>query len=56
MAAVDDTANAGLLAHVLPRVMETDEENERVLAALERLDSLPAPTPEEESFLERLTS
>jgi len=55
MAVIDDTAYAGLLAHALPRVIETDEENERLIAELERLDSLPRKTPEEESLAELLT-
>ena len=55
MAVIDDRVYAGLLAHALPRVIETDEENERLIAELERLDSLRRKTPEEESLAELLT-
>lgn len=55
MAVIDDIAYAGLLAHALPRVIETDEENERAIAELERLDSLAQKTPEEGSLAELLT-
>lgn len=55
MAVIDDIAYAGLLAHTLPRVIETDAENERFIAELERLDSLPSRTSEENSLAELLT-
>lgn len=55
MAVIDDVTYAGLLAHTLPRVIETDAENERFIAELERLDSLPAMTSEERSLAELLT-
>lgn len=59
MAVIDDIAYAGLLAHGRllgrPRVIETDAENERMIAELERLDSLPSKTAEEESLAELLT-
>lgn len=55
MAVIDDIAYAGLLAHALPRVIETDGENERMIAELERLDSLLSKTAEEESLAELLT-
>jgi HTH-type transcriptional regulator/antitoxin HigA len=55
MAVIDDIAYAGLLAHALPQVIETDEENERLITELERLDSLPRMTQEEKSLAELLT-
>ena len=55
MAVIDDTLYADLLAHALPRVIETDAENERMIAELERLDALARKTPEEASRAELLT-
>ncbi len=55
MAVIDDIAYADLLAHTLPRVIETDAENERMIAELEKLDSLPRKTPEQKSLAELLT-
>ena len=42
------------LSQVLPRLIETDEENERLIAETERIDSLPNPSPEETEFAERI--
>lgn len=55
MAVIDDVAYADLLVHALPRVIETDAENERMVAELEKLDSLPRKTPEQRSLAELLT-
>src|SRR6266550_1210979 len=55
MAVIDEASYGELLASTLPRVIETDEENERVIAELERLDSLPELTPEQRSLAELLT-
>ena len=41
---IDDVSCSRLLAHALPRVIENDEENERAIAVLERLDSQPTMT------------
>jgi HTH-type transcriptional regulator/antitoxin HigA len=54
MAVIDDVRYGELLAHALPRVIETDEENERLIAELERLDSRNK-SPEEEKLAELLT-
>lgn len=55
MAVIDDIAYADLLSHALPRVIETDAENERMIAELERLDEITKKTPEQESLAELLT-
>jgi len=55
MAVIDEASYGELLASTLPRVIETDAENERVIAELERLDSLPELTPEQRSLAELLT-
>jgi HTH-type transcriptional regulator/antitoxin HigA len=55
MAVIDEVKYGDLLASTLPRVIETDNENERMIAELERLDSLPVKSPEEESLAELLT-
>jgi HTH-type transcriptional regulator/antitoxin HigA len=45
-----------LLARTLPRVIETEEENERIIAELEKLDTRSRPlTPEEEELAELMT-
>jgi HTH-type transcriptional regulator/antitoxin HigA len=54
IAVIDDVRYGELLAHALPRVIETDEENERLIAELERLDSR-GKSPEEEKLAELLT-
>ena len=54
--ALNKTAYARLLAHALPRVIETEAENEEMIAALERLDTLSRPlTLEEESLASLIT-
>lgn len=55
MAVIDSVSYGQLLQEALPRVIETDEENERLLAVLEQLDELPSRTPEQESLAELLT-
>jgi HTH-type transcriptional regulator/antitoxin HigA len=55
MAVIDEASYAELLAKTLPQVIETDEENERLIAELEALDSLPAMTPEQKRLAELLT-
>lgn len=52
MAVIDNAAYGGLLARTLPRVIESDSENERLIAEMERIDSLPNPTPEEQELSE----
>lgn len=54
MAVIDDVSYGRLLARVTPRVIETDAENERAIAELERLDSLPRMTAEQKSLAELL--
>jgi HTH-type transcriptional regulator / antitoxin HigA len=44
-----------LVAANLPRVIHTEEQNERYLAVLEDLHNRPSLTPEEEQFAELLT-
>ena len=45
-----------LLARTLPRVIETEEENERIVAELEKLDTRSRPlTPEEAELAELMT-
>jgi len=55
MAVIDEAKYGDLLASTLPKVIETEHENERMIAELERLDALPAKSPEEESLAELLT-
>ncbi len=55
MAVIDDVSYGKLLARVTPRVIETDAENERAIAELERLDSLPRMTAEQKSLADLLT-
>jgi HTH-type transcriptional regulator / antitoxin HigA len=55
MAVIDDVSYGRLLARVSPRVIETDAENERAIAELERLDSLPRMTAEQKSLADLLT-
>ena len=56
LASVNETAYGKLLARALPRVIKTEEENERILAELEKLDTRGRPlTPEEESLAELMT-
>jgi HTH-type transcriptional regulator / antitoxin HigA len=55
MAVIDNASYGELLAKTLPRVIESDAENERLIAELETLDSLPQKTPEQESLAELIT-
>ena len=55
MAVIDKVSYGNLLVGTLPTIVETDEENDRLIAELVRLDSLPSMTPEEASFAELLT-
>jgi HTH-type transcriptional regulator/antitoxin HigA len=55
MAVIDDVSYGRLLARVTPRVIETDAENERAIAELERLDSLSLMTVEQKSLADLLT-
>jgi HTH-type transcriptional regulator/antitoxin HigA len=49
-------AYAKLLTRALPRIIETEEENQRVIAELERLDARGRPlTREEEKLAELMT-
>jgi HTH-type transcriptional regulator/antitoxin HigA len=53
---INRTAYARLLTRALPRVIETEEENQRVIAELERLDTRGRPlTREEEKLAELMT-
>ena len=52
MAVIDNLAYGGLLANALPRIIESDEENERLIAEMERIDTLPNPSPEERELAE----
>jgi HTH-type transcriptional regulator/antitoxin HigA len=55
-AIINSTAYAKLLARTLPRVITTVEENERIIAELEALDTKGRPlTPEEENLAELMT-
>jgi HTH-type transcriptional regulator/antitoxin HigA len=55
-ATFNSTAYAKLLARTLPRVITTVEENERIIAELEALDTKGRPlTPEEENLAELMT-
>jgi HTH-type transcriptional regulator/antitoxin HigA len=55
MAVINELSYGELLAKTLPRVIETDEENERLIRELETLDSLAERTPEQKSLAELLT-
>jgi HTH-type transcriptional regulator/antitoxin HigA len=49
LAAIDKRSYAKLLTRVLPQIVTTDDENERMIAELEKLDTRGRPlTPEEE--------
>ena len=53
---VDETKYGKLLARSLPHVITTEEENGRMAAELERLDTLGRPlTPEEEYLADLMT-
>src|SRR5580704_2579356 len=55
MAVIDKVSYGRLLARTTPRIIETDAENERAIAELERLDSLPRMTAEQKSLADLLT-
>jgi HTH-type transcriptional regulator/antitoxin HigA len=56
VAAINKAAYGRLLARAAPRVIETDDENERVIAELEKLDRRGRPlAPEEERLAQLLT-
>lgn len=55
MAVIDEVSYGKLLARAVPRVIETDAENERAIAELERLDTLPRMTAEQKSLADLLT-
>ena len=49
LAAIDKRSYAKLLTRVLPQIITTDDENDRMIAELEKLDTRGRPlTPEEE--------
>jgi HTH-type transcriptional regulator/antitoxin HigA len=56
VATINEAAYGKLLARALPRVIKTAEENERIVAELEKLDTRGRPlTPEEENLAELIT-
>jgi HTH-type transcriptional regulator/antitoxin HigA len=56
VATFDKTAYGKLLARALPRVIKTEEENERMIEELERLDTRGRTlSPEEENLAELMT-
>ena len=55
MAVINETSYGRLLAKALPRVIETDAENERAIAELEPLSALPRKSPEQAALAELLT-
>ena len=56
VATINNAAYGKLLARALPRVIKTEEENERIVAELEKLDTRGRPlTPEEENLAELMT-
>jgi len=53
---VNEAVYGKLLARAAPRVIKNKEENERIIAELEKLDTRGRPlTPEEENLAELLT-
>jgi HTH-type transcriptional regulator/antitoxin HigA len=53
LATIDEAAYGKLLARARPRVIKTEEENERIVGQLETLDTRGRPlTPEEEDLAE----
>jgi HTH-type transcriptional regulator/antitoxin HigA len=50
MAVIDKAAYGQLLAETLPRVIQSDRENDRLIAEMERIDTLPHPTPEQKAL------
>src|SRR6266852_1183699 len=56
VAAINEIAYGKLLARALPRVIQTNEENQTMIAELEKLDTRGRPlTPEEEELAELMT-
>jgi HTH-type transcriptional regulator/antitoxin HigA len=55
MAVINDTSYGQLLLQTLPKVIQSDEENERLITELERLDTLPQKSPEQDALAELLT-
>ena len=56
LATMNEAAYGKLLARALPRVIETKEENERMIAVLEKLDTRGRPlTPEEAQLAALMT-
>jgi HTH-type transcriptional regulator/antitoxin HigA len=54
--AINEVAYGKLLAKALPRVIQTEEENGMMVAALEKLDTRSRPlTPEEEKLAELMS-
>src|SRR5262245_46191082 len=49
--AIDKTAYSKLLTRVLPHVIKTERENERMLAEIEKLDTCGRPLTREEELL-----
>jgi len=54
VATIDEAVYRKLLARTLPRVIETDAENERMIAELEKFDMLGRPLTREEEKLAQL--
>jgi HTH-type transcriptional regulator/antitoxin HigA len=52
MAVIDKTAYGELLAETLPRVIRSDRENERFIARMEEIDSLPHPSAAQKALSE----
>jgi len=56
LAAINKRSYARLLTRVLPQIITTDDENERVIAELEKLDTHGRPlTPEEERLAQLMS-
>lgn len=54
-AAINEKVYGKLLMRLLPRPIETEEQNERAIQLLEQLDIREDLTPEEEALAELLT-
>src|SRR5712691_3268016 len=56
VAIINEAAYGKLLARTLPRVIETEAENKRMIAELEKFDMLARPlTPEEQELTQLMT-
>lgn len=56
VATINDTVYSKLLTRILPHVIKTERENERMLAEIEKLDTCGRPlSPEEEMLTELMT-